>query len=122
MEPRIVTANAKVEADRGRIAVERGPVVYCAEWPDNAFSVRSVFIGPDPGMVAVRGDILGYPVEKIATIAQALSYDRTGRLVVKDVKLTMIPYYAWCHRGSGEMEVWLPREIQAVKPEVFKEK
>lgn len=122
MEPRIVTANAKVEADRGRIAVERGPVVYCAEWPDNAFSVRSIFIGPDPEMVAVRGDILGYPVEKIATIAQAISYDRTGRLVVKDVKLTMIPYYAWCHRGSGEMEVWLPREIQAVKPEVFKEK
>ena len=122
MEPRIVTANEKVEADRGRVAVERGPVVYCAEWPDNAFSVRSVLMGPEPGMVAVPGDILGYPVEKIATIAQALSYDKTGRLVVKDVKLTLIPYYAWCHRGSGEMAVWLPRSIQAVRPEVFKEK
>ena len=121
MEPRIVTANEKVEADRGRIAVERGPVVYCAEWPDNQFSVSSVLMGPDPGMDAVPGDVLGYPLEKITTTAQALSYDRTGRLVVKDVKLTLIPYYAWCHRGSGEMEVWLPRDIQAVRPEVFKE-
>ena len=122
MEPRIVTANEKVEADRGRVAVERGPVVYCAEWPDNNFSVRSVLMGPDPGMVASHGDILGYPIEKISTIAQAVSYDRTGRLVVKDVKLTLIPYYAWCHRGSGEMAVWLPRTIQAVLPETFKEK
>ena len=122
MEPRVVTANEKVEADRGRVAVERGPVVYCAEWPDNNFSVRSVLMGPDPGMVASQGDILGYPIEKISTIAQAVSYDRTGRLVVKDVKLTLIPYYAWCHRGSGEMTVWLPRTIQAVLPETFKEK
>ena len=37
-------ANNKVEADRGRIAVERGPIVYCAEWPDNDFDVLSVFI------------------------------------------------------------------------------
>ena len=55
MEPRIVTANEKVEADRGRVAVERGPVVYCAEWPDNNFSVRSVLMGPDPGMIASQG-------------------------------------------------------------------
>jgi hypothetical protein len=122
MEPRVVTANEKVEADRGRVAVERGPVVYCAEWPDNNFSVRSVLMGPEPGMVASQGDILGYQIEKISTIAQAVSYDRTGRLVVKDVKLTLIPYYAWCHRGSGEMMVWLPGTIQAVLPETFKEK
>ena len=39
-------ANNKVEADRGRIAVERGPIVYCAEWPDNDFDVLSVFYEP----------------------------------------------------------------------------
>jgi len=42
MEPRIVKANNKVEADRGRIAVERGPIVYCAEFPDNNFDIFSV--------------------------------------------------------------------------------
>ena len=39
MEPRVVKAHAKVEADRGRVAVERGPLVYCAEWPDNDFDI-----------------------------------------------------------------------------------
>jgi len=37
MEPRTVKAHPEVEADRGRIAIERGPLVYCAEWPDNDF-------------------------------------------------------------------------------------
>lgn len=116
MEPRIVRANEKVEADHGRIAVERGPVVYCAEWPDNDFSVRSLMMVKDPGLAVSTGDVLGHRVEKISSIAQSLSYDKLGRLVVKDVRLTMIPYYAWCHRGSGEMMVWLPQKVQAVIP------
>ena len=41
MNVRTVTANNKVEADRGRVAIERGPVVYCAEWADNDFDVSS---------------------------------------------------------------------------------
>ncbi len=121
MEPRIVRANEKVEADRGRIAVERGPVVYCAEWPDNDFSVRSLMMVKDPGLAVSTGDVLGYRVEKISSIAQSLSYDKQGRLVVKDVRLTMIPYYAWCHRGSGEMMVWLPQQVQAVIPSLPKD-
>ena len=35
---------------------------------------------------------------------------------MKDVDLTLIPYYAWCHRGSGEMTVWLPQDLRATKP------
>ena len=54
MEPRVVEANPHVEADRGRVAVERGPIVYCAEWPDNDFSVRSV---ADEPHAAVRDRI-----------------------------------------------------------------
>ena len=116
MEPRIVTAREEVEADRGRIAVERGPIVYCAEAADNSFPVRSVLMGPDPDMTVSHGDVLGYPVEKISAIAQTLHYDQRGRLRVDDVKLTMIPYYAWCHRGAGEMTVWLPTELGSASP------
>ncbi len=116
MEPRVVIAREEVEADRGRIAIERGPIVYCAEAADNSFPVRSVLMGPDPGMTVSHGDVLGYPVEKISTIAQTLHYDQMGRLRVDDVKLTMIPYYAWCHRGAGEMTVWLPTELGSASP------
>lgn len=116
MEPRVVTAREEVEADRGRIAVERGPIVYCAETADNSFPVRSVLMTPTPAMTVSHGDVLGYPVEKISTIAQTLHYDQMGRLRVDDVKLTMIPYYAWCHRGAGEMTVWLPTELGSASP------
>ena len=116
MEPRVVTAREEVEADRGRIAIERGPIVYCAEAADNSFPVRSVLMGPDPDMTVSHGDVLGYPVEKISAIAQTLHYDQRGRLRVDDVKLTMIPYYAWCHRGAGEMTVWLPTELGSASP------
>ncbi len=116
MEPRVVTAREEVEADRGKIAVERGPIVYCAEAADNSFPVRSVLMSPVPAMTVSHGDVLGYPVEKISTIAQTLHYDQMGRLRVDDVKLTMIPYYAWCHRGAGEMAVWLPTELGSASP------
>lgn len=115
MEPRTVKAHPNVEADRGRVAVERGPVVYCAEWPDNAFSIFSVLMNRTPEFTVERtSDLEG--ISKIKTSAQALSYDGSGRLSVKDVTLTLIPYYAWAHRGAGEMAVWLPQDMSATRP------
>ena len=116
LEPRVVKAHAEVKADVGRIAVERGPVVYCAEWPDNpGFSVRSVLMNQEPQFTVKHSDEL-FGLDKIATKAQTLSFGKDGRLEVKDVDLTLIPYYAWCHRGSGEMAVWLPQDLRATKP------
>jgi DUF1680 family protein len=116
LEPRVVKAHPEVKADEGRIAVERGPVVYCAEWPDNpGFSVRGTIVNQKPTFrVQHSNDLFG--VDKIVTRAQALSYGTDGRLVVKDVDLTLIPYYAWCHRGSGEMTGWLPQTVQETLP------
>ena len=116
LEPRVVKAHAEVAADEGRIAVERGPVVYCAEWPDNpGFSVRGTIVNQKPAF-RVRHSSDLYGIAQIVTLAQALSYGADGRLVVRDVDLTLIPYYAWCHRGSGEMTVWLPQTVQATIP------
>ena len=93
MSPRLVKANDAVEADRGRLAVERGPLVYCAEWCDNEGDVREAVINPSDAMsVEACPDLLG------------------GIDVIKSGSLTLIPYYAWCHRGSGTMEVWLKSE------------
>lgn len=116
MEPRTVKANSKVEADRGKISVERGPLVYCAEWPDNDFSVLSVFMNRKPEFTVERKPELLYGIDELKTQAQTLGYDETGRLVTKDVTLTLIPYYAWAHRGTGEMAVWLPQDVSATRP------
>jgi len=116
MEARTVKANPAVEADRGKIAVERGPIVYCAEWPDNDFNIFSIILNKKPVFkVESKKDLL-YGINTIQTDAQSLSYDAQGKLVAKDVKLNMIPYYAWAHRGSGDMAVWLPVDLSATRP------
>jgi uncharacterized protein len=116
MEARTVKANPAVEADRGKIAVERGPIVYCAEWPDNDFNIFSIILNKKPEFkVESKKDLL-FGINTIQTDAQSLSYDTQGKLVTKEVKLNMIPYYAWAHRGSGDMAVWLPVDLSATRP------
>lgn len=116
MEPRTVKSNSRVEADRGRISIERGPIVYCAEWPDNNFDVLTVLMSREPKMTTTEAKVLTYPVTDVTMPAQVLSYAEDGMLDVDRVTLTMIPYYSWAHRGSGNMAVWLPDDVSAVTP------
>ena len=92
MEPRLVEADEQVEDDRGRLAVERGPLVYCAEWPDNTGDVLEAQLPSDPQFTLGSKEIAGTDVVSISTDS-----------------LTLIPYYAWAHRGQGQMAVWLKR-------------
>ena len=116
MEPRVVRANNKVEADRGMVAVERGPLVYCAEHPDNDFDIFSALVNQEPQFQLGKAEIAGIPVVTLTTEAQALDFNKQGKLTVKDQELTLIPYFAWCHRGSGKMRVWLPQDLKATTP------
>lgn len=113
MQPRVVKARPEVEADRGRVAVERGPLVYCAEWPDNDFNVHNILLNQRPTFqVTEKPDLLN-GIRVITTGVQCLSYGTDGKLALKDATLTLIPYYAWAHRGEGDMDVWLPIEVGA---------
>ena len=116
MEPRTVRANHKVEADRGMISVERGPLVYCAEHPDNKFDIMGVLVNQEPKFTLGKGEIAGIPIQTLITDAQTLNFNKQGRLETQDQTLTLIPYYAWCHRGSGKMRVWLPQDLNATNP------
>ncbi len=116
MEARVVRANNKVEADRGMVAVERGPLVYCAEHPDNDFDIFSALVNQEPQFQLGKAEIAGIPVVTLTTEAQALDFNKQGKLTVKDQELTLIPYFAWCHRGSGKMRVWLPQDLKATTP------
>ncbi|WP_461637016.1 glycoside hydrolase family 127 protein [Labilibaculum euxinus] len=116
MEARTVKAHPLVEADQGRVAVERGPVVYCAEWPDNDYSVLSAVIPQKPVFTVENKQDLLYGINMIHTDAQVLNYNKQGKIEVKDVQLNMIPYYAWAHRGSGEMTVWLSNDLSTSRP------
>ena len=116
MEPRIVRANGKVAADKGRISVERGPLVYCAEWPDNSCDVLSVLINQEPSFVQGNKQIAGTNVMTLTTDAQTLNFNKVGKLQATDERLVLIPYYAWAHRGNGKMTVWIPQDLSATTP------
>ena len=128
MEPRTVRAIDRVAADRGMVAIERGPLVYCAEHPDNNFDIFSALLNQEPQFkVLPNQDITiksqtsnlnsqTYKVTTLVTDAQTLDFNKQGKLVTKDQTLTLIPYYAWCHRGSGKMRVWLPQDLKATTP------
>ena len=112
MPPRIVKANDHVIDDLGRIAIERGPIVYCAEWPDNDFNIHNILLNQHPSFQVkeMKDKLCG--IHEITTPAQSLSYTADGKLTTEDVTLTLIPYYAWAHRGEGNMQVWLPIELR----------
>ncbi|RYG25209.1 glycoside hydrolase family 127 protein [bacterium] len=116
MPVRRIVSNEKVKADRGRVAVQRGPIVFCAEGPDNGGKVRNLLL-PDSSALtpARRPDLLGGVVTLTGT-AQALSTEADGSIKREAKPITLIPYYAWANRGRGEMLVWLPHRDDAAKP------
>ena len=120
MPVRTVRANHRVGDDRGRLAVERGPLVYCAEGADNKdFSIFNFMMPRQPRFTTAERTIQGtrgvtFSVTSIAVDGQAVDVDKQGLLTTKPVQLTLIPYYAWNHRGPGLMEVWLPQSVSAL--------
>jgi len=95
MPVRRIVAHPAVKADQGRFALERGPLVYCAEGADNDGKVLDKSVAGRAAFEAQeRPDLLGGIVTvRINQQAPAQA-------------LTCIPYYAWCHRGPNEMRVW----------------
>jgi len=96
MPIRRVLANEGVEAARGRSALERGPLVYCAEAIDNGGRARDLALAVEADLVAEhRRDLLGG-----VTVIRARDSQGAGAF-------TAVPYFAWSNRGDGEMCVWL---------------
>ena len=110
-------ANPKVHHCAGRVAVKRGPVVYCAEGVDNGDNLKSVAISKTPGYSCERSQIEGSETMKIfcecAAISQkskaeALYFEKPFKMEKK--RLELIPYAAWANRGKTEMLVWLMKD------------
>ncbi|MDQ6902952.1 MAG: glycoside hydrolase family 127 protein, partial [Bacteroidota bacterium] len=115
MEVREVVANNSVKNDIGKVALQRGPIMYCAEWVDNNGKAANIIIpagatftteykpGLLNGIEILKGNALAVTVDEkeqnVKTITQAF---------------TAIPYYAWANRGKGEMMVWFPQKIKDI--------
>lgn len=117
MPVRRVVAHERVAADRDRVALQRGPIVFAAEWPDNPNGrVRNIVLPDTAALTAVFDPKLlgGVPVIRGRSIG--LSLDRAGAVVKQEQDFAAIPYHVWANRGRGQMAVWLARTDAVAKP------
>ena len=116
MKPEIIVSNPKVKDNIGKIAVKRGPIVYCIEQIDNNFPICDLEVDIEKDLVPIYSEILkgvvtikgkGYIPEKdlwkknLYLPKKALNSKRI------EVEFTLIPYYAWANREQGPMQVWI---------------
>ncbi len=117
MSVKKVIANEKVIEDRGKFSIERGPLVYCAEWVDNDDKVRNLLVNKNSSFTVEHDDNLIDGIDIIKGKAIALSRsEKDNSIIETEQNFIAIPYYAWAHRGSGEMIVWLPYELSSANP------
>ncbi len=117
MPVRRVVAHDSVAADRGLVALERGPLVYCLEWPDVAGGhVHNLLLGDDTPVESAWNSTLFNGVQTLSATARSYEQDEAGKVTSSEQAVTAIPYYAWAHRGRGGMTVWLARLESAVHP------
>jgi DUF1680 family protein len=110
-----ITANEKVKDDRGKVALQRGPLVYCAEWADNGGKASNILIPERSTFTAEYQPQLLNGVTVLKTSVPAVVVDEKEQTVNTITKsATLIPYYAWAHRGNGEMMVWFPASIKDI--------
>ena len=120
MPVRTVIANQKVADDKSKVAVERGPLVYCAEAADNnGEPVLRAVMGKKPTFSVVDNysiqntetkNAQAFTVKAIKTEGQILN-DNADGISLKNCTLTLIPYYAWNHRGANQMNVWFYQNL-----------
>jgi hypothetical protein len=107
---RRIVADGLVQADAGKVALQRGPIVYCAEGVDNGGRALNLALADDEKFSHwSRPDLLG-GVAIITGKAAAVERASAGRPAESRRRPFMaIPYFAWASRGAGEMAVWFPR-------------
>lgn len=117
MDVRLITANSSVKDDHQKIALQRGPLVYCLEGPDNPDDkVLNAVVNPDQAFTTSFRARLLNGVTVIKAKAEATKRTRSGKIEATPEEVTAIPYYTWANRGGHEMTVWIPTVRQAARP------
>lgn len=116
MEVRKVVANKNVKNDLGKVALQRGPIIYCAEWVDNNGRVSNLIVPADTKFTAeYMTDILnGIEILKATVPAVVIGADEKS-VQTENRQFIAIPYYAWANRGKGEMMIWFPEQVKDIQ-------
>ena len=116
MPVRQIMAHEKIKYDKGRFAIQRGPLVYCLEEQDQPGQRVFNLQGNMEGVFSSEyDDNMLNGIQKIKFEGISYLEDKKGALQFQPVTITAIPYYVWANRKQGEMMVWIPFEEQAVE-------
>ena len=118
MPVRKVIADERVKEDKNKIAFQRGPVIYCAEWPDNnTGKVLNLVVKNDAAFTTEFIPSLLGGTQVIKTSGFQTRRGRDGKVeLLREEPVILIPYALWNNRGAGQMIVWLPDSILNTRP------
>lgn len=114
METRRVTANTNLKEDIGKVALQRGPLIYCAEWVDNNGRTSNIII---PANVSFSNEFMPGMLDGVMVLkgqVPKVEIDNDQQVSTVKQPFMAIPYYAWANRGKGEMMVWFPEKIKGI--------
>jgi DUF1680 family protein len=118
MPVRKVVADERITEDIDKMAFQRGPVIYCAEWPDNNNGqVLNLLIKKDAAVTTLFVPSMLNGTQVIKTTGSKTRRTLDGRIEMLDEEpVTLIPYALWNNRGAGQMMVWLPTTPEVSNP------
>lgn len=115
MDVQKVLANDSIKDDRGKVALQRGPLMYCAEGIDNDNKAGNIIIPENSVFTASYRPELLQGIMVLQTQAPVVMVDEKASSVTTVSKMvTAIPYYAWANRGKSEMTVWFPGRLKDI--------
>jgi len=116
MSPHLLTTRKEIKQDESRVAIERGPLVYCVEGADNSGKAWNIILPENTSFTYAEQKVLDEPVVALQASVPVVIVNPDGISIKTETKtITAIPYYAWANRGKNEMQVWLPTKIKDVK-------
>jgi len=113
MDVKRISANEHLRDDQGRVALQRGPLVYCAEWPDNNGKTSNIILPAETAFTPeFKPELLNGVMVLKARVPAVKVEDE--KLSTQEQAFIAIPYYGWANRGKGEMMIWFPEKVKGV--------
>jgi uncharacterized protein len=116
MPVKTIVSRNEVTENEGKIAIQRGPLVYCIEGADNQGKALNIIADGEVKLIPEKGKVLD---ESMLTLKGPMTTvvikDGGTSVTTEKQTITAIPYYTWCNRGSNEMQVWLPTYVRSIR-------
>ncbi|MFM7840170.1 MAG: glycoside hydrolase family 127 protein, partial [Chitinophagaceae bacterium] len=112
----LVRSKSSIQQNEDRLAIQRGPLVYCVEGSDNENKAWNIIL---PATTSFTLQPMQITEEKVVAVQAKVPVitvaDGGTQMITQERKITAIPYYTWANRGKNEMQVWLPTRIKDIK-------